>query len=363
MNHSTSDRLLKGHNFFGDPVYSPLAVFAESDGAAALCALVRQQLGPALGLYGIEFTKVQMAIRRALENLPRAPRALDLVDAEHEVEEVLRNGLCLPRQGDIRSRSLVPRARKCAAQVQAALARTGLLDRWQGRQLTVADVGCGDGLVAKSLREVMSGQLGRVYLADVKDYRDVDVEDGTTYPFILLPDDYDSLTLPHNIDLILLSTVLHHSAVPSSVLHACWKLVAKHPDRLGAIVVIESCIDIDETTLRSDLPRLAVDEPNRGHTSAGLLADPAVKSFLDLRGDCDQDGQRRYTTFIDWFYNRVLHKGVYVPCNFSTPSVWNDLFESLAEVSVQATYVEGFDQPIAPEFHTIHVLTCEGSRR
>jgi hypothetical protein len=189
---------------------------------------------------------------------------------------------------------------------------------------------------------------------EVKNYLSPDVKnavDAGSIAFVNLPPDYEQLALSQRnstvandqqFDIILLLTVLHHAQLPSRVFHACVEVAAP----MAAIVVIESCVGIDESDLEGGCADRSI--------QSNSLEDAVRKAFAYL----GLDEQLRYAAFVDWFYNRILHitNDVYVPCNFGTPEEWSELFGEFAGCEVSEPLHAGFDQPLVPEYHTIHVV-------
>ncbi len=154
------------------------------------------------------------------------------------------------------------------------------------------DIGAGDGKVGKAIQE----RQGRdVILVDVIDYNQTDLPLET----------YNGAELPmadKSADTSLLLTVLHHCDEPEKVLDETIRITK--PD--GRIILIESV-----------------------YTS-------------------EQD--RKLQTFLDWFYNRVLHDGVNCPYNFNSPEGWLKVFKDKGLEVVDQTDL-GRDQPTVPEHH------------
>ncbi len=180
----------------------------------------------------------------------------------------------------------------------------------------VLDLGCGDGKVGKLLRRDGLD----VVLADVYQHEHVPV---TGLPFQLLQRD-QRVADREKYDTTLLLTVLHHSDNPLQTLdHA-----VQATRRNGRVIVIESVYGIEDQT---DFGRLMSEQ------------------------------QFVVNVFFDHFYNRIIHyndvvdKKVNVPFNFNTPDEWRRIFEErgLRQVEMQCL---GIDQPLVPEYHTLHIL-------
>lgn len=195
---------------------------------------------------------------------------------------------------------------------------------------SVLDLGCGDARLAQLLEQ----DGFTLQLADV--YENLNVAK-SKLPFKLLG---QSETTPFNdsqFDNTLLLTVLHHSDNPIQVIQEARRVT--RPD--GKIIVIESVYGVDGEELSEN-----------ERTKA--------KGYLSLT----PEQQRRINIFFDHFYNRVIHytedptKKVNVPFNFNTPEMWESLFE---QNGLEQTGVKhlGVDQPLVPEYHTLHILTAK----
>ena len=202
----------------------------------------------------------------------------------------------------------------------AALVRRGrrILEQVAGHVLgpCVVDGGCGDGQVGHALKE----RGFQVSLVDVMNYLAPPVDLPVTLyaGYGPLPTDIPTA------DTTLLLTVLHHADDPLEVFN-------RFAERTrGRIVIIESVCGIDkDTRMPSPLTQLT-----------------AV-------------GQRKYATFIDWFYNRILHDGVPVPYNFGSPAEWRTAFRDSGWKVISEEDL-GIDQPIVPEHHVLFVLERDG---
>ena len=65
--------------------------------------------------------------------------------------------------------------------------------------------------------------------------------------------------------------------------------------------------------------------------------------------------QKQVNMFFDHFYNRILYRDVHCPFSFDTPDGWRSRFET-AGLREETRRLLGIDQPIVPEFHTLHVF-------
>lgn len=198
----------------------------------------------------------------------------------------------------------------------------------------ILDLGCGDALASGML-----GGLGEIVLADVMDYRDRSqrakefhvIREGRRLPFA-------SATF----DTVLLLTVFHHASDPLRLLREAVRVCR------GRLIVIESIFGVSASARFCPLP---------GRWTK-LARQPGVQTFVKL----GSNEQLAYCSFVDWFYNRILHADVPVPYHYNTPRRWRNLFraEGLREVGF---FHLGLDQPTVPEFHTLHVLEVDSTKK
>ena len=177
---------------------------------------------------------------------------------------------------------------------------------------SLLDVGAGDGMVAWNLRQFFKEHS----LVDVIDYLDSRVQ----LPFTSYREG-DPLPVSSPHDTAILINVLHHSDDPVNLLVETWKHTSQH------LIIIES-----------------------------VSGDPNRFGERDLPFCLDVDQQFQYTSFFDWFYNRVLHSDVPVPFNFAPPPVWENLF---AHHHMGLIYKQdlGIDVEIVPIHHYLFVLS------
>ncbi len=211
--------------------------------------------------------------------------------------------------------SIVPPAR-----LQSALWRRSQIIAEQVRPFVVgsslADIGCGDGLVAWCLK----ANVESIVLTDVHSYLDERIQ----FPFYGYSEGLP-LPLTERVDTSLLLTVLHHSEDPIKLLKET-KGITRH-----RAIVIESVFGVANDT----------------------ATPKSVLRTLDL------ERQLKYQTFLDWLYNRVFHDGVPVPFNFNTPAAWLQVFRDTGWEVEQAIDL-GVDQAIVPEHHFLFVLKPSG---
>jgi len=191
----------------------------------------------------------------------------------------------------------------------------------------VLDFGCGDGEVGRRLCDRL-----RVDLADVMDYRS---PESRGLPFTPLSEGTRAPYRDGHFDTVLALTVFHHCKDVRQAIHEAIRIATRR------VLVIESVFGIHPTTRLRVLDGI----DNNSDTSSEGTA------FALL----SREEQLAYCSFIDWFYNRVLHEGVPVPLNFNTPARWKKAFASAGAKQI-AMYHLGLDQVTVPEFHTLHIL-------
>lgn len=221
-----------------------------------------------------------------------------------DIEKLLHNKIQSKRSDQENvQKGMRQRARTIAGQIEKYL---------QGESL--ADVGCGHGLVAWSVRK----HFRDILLLDIVDYRDEDV----ALPFVR----YAGNELPpfeRSFDCSLLITVLHHATSPLELLNNVWEHTRRR------LIIIESVFGVGASKAASPLPNL------------------------------DQPTQLAYAVFCDWFYNRVLNQDISVPYNFNTPDNWRQIFRTLP-ATITAEEDLGVDLDIVPEHHFLFVLDKNG---
>ena len=175
---------------------------------------------------------------------------------------------------------------------------------------SLADVGCGHGLVSWAARD----RFKDILLLDILDYRDPDV----SLPFRMYSQT-DAPPFERSFDCTLLITVLHHAIAPLELLKIVWGCTRQR------LIIIESVFGVTGKSTDSPLPQF------------------------------DTPTQLCYAVFCDWFYNRVLNQDVSVPYTFNTPEKWREIFRKLpATIAAEADL--GVDLDIVPEHHFIFVL-------
>lgn len=316
-------------NYFGFDKHSPVAIFDPKH--QKVCDFVRSQLNPL-------FKDSEKSPDEIFQKIKDCLTTHELERAEKELNQLFE----IDKQDGSTSGQLLIRADNIFKQIVTPIKT---LANGSNTAIDIIDVGCGDGLVSHLLRTNAKDNnlnIGKTWLADTYDYRNSALRNNE-YPFILLNEYYSSIdTQGRGFDCVLLLTVLHHSLNPKEIFKASCKILKPN----GIVIIIESCIGITRHFV----------EATKSVTGKSILEDnkqkTAVEEFLKL----SEDEQFLYATFIDWFYNRVLHKVVKVPYNFTTPGDWDERLSRIDNMEHLGTYCEGFDQITVPEFHTLHVF-------
>lgn len=222
---------------------------------------------------------------------------VSLGEFENELQSLV-NSIVSPHQ--LRS-ALEQRSQIIAGQVRPFIVGNSL-----------ADIGCGDGMVAWHLRDCAK----KIILADVHLYLD----DRIQFPFYSYSEG-EPIPFSDIMDTTLLLTVLHHSENPVRLLHDTHRVTRRRA------IVIESVFDVDR---KPEHP-------------------------VSILRKLDRERQFKYQTFLDWLYNRVFHDGVPVPFNFNTPTDWVRIFNETGW-QVEHKMDLGIDIPIVPEHHFLYVL-------
>jgi ubiquinone/menaquinone biosynthesis C-methylase UbiE len=256
---------------------------------------VERYLNKALSLVGLNDEAVGQFKRLALQKARED-------DTTVAYEYSLKNGLNSRLSRD-REKALLDRANIVYKQISPYLSGDSLLD-----------IGCGNGLIS---------HLARAHFQKKIQLLDVVSQVMPTLDLPFLPyNEGDPLPVANNsFDTVLLIAVLHHSADPEKLLKLAWGAARKR------LIIIESVVGVH------DVPQ------------------PATYELAK----CSDADQIAYAAFIDWFYNRVLHDGVSVPYNFTTPEDWRITFMK-HEMPLIKTDHFGQDMDIGPEYHILFVL-------
>lgn len=193
---------------------------------------------------------------------------------------------------------------------------------------SVLDYGCGDGRVAKLIN---TEKQREVWLTDVYEHRHVEEAGLNFRPF---KQGAASPFQDEQFDNTLALTVFHHSNNPVESLRD----VVRVTKTGGRVIVTESVYGVDG----QELPKAAQSK---------------IKRYLALTAE----QQMKVNMYFDHFFNRVLNYSpnqqtkVNVPFNFNTPKNWQTIFRQNGLKQETLLHL-GWDQPTAPEYHTLHVL-------
>jgi SAM-dependent methyltransferase len=270
--------------------YYPLAAARSAD-IRQLLQLYLIDVLTALGYYDTGQVSTQL--------LDTIGRSDELFGAEEYCKRVL----------GVRGRSHIPR--------ELARARADVYIEQIGPWVegsSVLDLGCGNGLIGKGLRQRYGCD---VTFADTIAYADSDVElvriTGDTLPF----EDC-------SFDAVLMITALHHMRNPIGELSDAARL-ARH-----RIVVKESVVGVSPGTAER--------------------SNEMTHRFERLR----YEEQLFYTCFVDWFYNRVLETGIDTPFAFRPTAEWLDVLAKVGDVGAVVNL--GIDDFLGALYHVLIVI-------
>jgi ubiquinone/menaquinone biosynthesis C-methylase UbiE len=191
------------------------------------------------------------------------------------------------------------------------------------------DYGCGDGQVS----ELIAKNKGiEVTLTDVYEHKNVKA---TSLPFKLFRQGEKAPFQDAEFSNVLAITVFHHSSNPAQSIRD----VARITKSGGRVIVVESVFGVDGKQLPPEMQQ-------------------KIAGYIHLSAE----QQRLLNVFFDHFYNRILtyspnpETKVNVPFNFNTPDNWKQLFAQNGLKQEEVVHL-GLDQQIAPEYHTLHILT------
>jgi Methyltransferase domain len=244
-----------------------------------------------------EFTLPNVAIEQLIEQISAESMRASAGAYDRQLQELLFDK-CDKEKVRI---SLDQRARHVAAQIKPFLRGASLLD-----------IGTGDGMVACNIQENFKRHL----LVDVVDYLDPRVQ----LPFERYDEGSKIPTDDRSHDTAILTNVLHHSLDPMHLLRESWRVTEQR------LIIIESV-----------------------YADATRLNELTVPFCLSARD------QFVYTSFFDWFYNRVLHSDVPVPFNYLSPQRWEQIFAD-CEMRIAFRQDLGIDVEIVPIHHFLYVL-------
>lgn len=194
---------------------------------------------------------------------------------------------------------------------------------------SVLDLGCGDGRVGELIYNNNPRVMG-VDLADIYKHPNID---NVNLKFHLFGEKDEVPFRDSKFSNTLALTVFHHSNYPLKTIKESHRVTRPG----GRLLALESVYGVS----------------NKGKAGDELHN---AKSYLSL----NPEQQRLLNIFFDHFYNRIIHYSenpkmkIKVPFNFRTPEGWNEVFEKNG-FEIEDCINLGLDQPVVPEYHTLHV--------
>lgn len=287
-----SEEAIMKTNYWGLQIPTPQSAILRS----SLQSQVDAYLSKVLGIMGLSADHIEQCRSLLIE----ARTEDSLGDCEKKLKQFLAGKVRAHRETD----ALEQRASIITDQIRQYVIGDSILD-----------VGCGNGRIARNLKDGKS----RVQLVDVVKY----VPDSFKLPFAEWREGQD-FPISDTFDTVLLLTVLHHSSEPLELLKLAWKAARRR------LIIIESVVGVHKP------------EPSAPYE---------LLSFID-------EDQIAFAAFVDWFYNRVLHDDVPVPYNFTSPQRWQSVFID-NEMPLRKVIHLGQDIEIGPEYHVLFVLDKE----
>jgi len=273
-----------------------------------------------------------------IEELAKVNQNRSSLDVEHEVERKLH--FSQNQNGFVHNR-LSERCYRIKDQIIASINDLTLTFSPTDK---ILDVGAGSGLITQLVKHEL--EINYALLTDVVDYRYPEVRSSRGIDFKLFKQPFNKIETDQKFQVAITTNTLHHCDHPKEV----FKTMASYLEPGSILFVIESCIGIDKDYVKSNLHSTKIPCQTLYHENGSIQSDQL--EYLDLTNE----EKMIYGIFFDWIYNRVfLNENINVPYNFGHPEDWNIYFES-SNFEVLKTYLMGFDQPAALEFHTLHVL-------
>lgn len=324
----------KGNNCFNYKKFSPLILF--SDKYKHLKEEIRRDA--VKYLFADKSRMFDEIERVSREELAKASQNINAHDIELEVERKLHYS---QNQNGFVNNRLKERCYRIKEQIFAAIDDLGLIFSPTDK---ILDVGAGSGLITQLVKHEL--ELNYALLTDVVDYRYPEVRNTRGIDFKVFRHPFSRIDTDLKFKVGIITNTLHHCDHPKDVFTTMAGCFEK-----GAILfVIESCIGVDQKYIEANTDSYKIPYQTL-YDESGLLQKDQL-DYLNLKND----EKMIYGIFFDWLYNRVfLNENINVPYNFGHPEDWNKNFEE-NNFECLKTYLMGFDQPAALEFHTLHVL-------
>jgi 2-polyprenyl-3-methyl-5-hydroxy-6-metoxy-1,4-benzoquinol methylase len=329
-----NSKLYKGVNCFGYKKYSPLIVFTDE-----YKELKEKIKADAIKYLFAEKNYIFDEIEKeCISELAKIDGNANSLDIELEVEG--RIHFSQNQNGFVQNR-LNERCYRIKKQILAGIADLNLKFTHKDKML---DVGAGSGLITHLVKNELD--LNYALLTDVVDYRYKEVLSDTGIEFKIFRNPFNKIDTDQKFQISIITNTLHHCDHPKEVFNT----MAKYLEKGAILFVIESCVGIDKEYVISNTHSKKIPYQTLYDENGSIYQDQI--DYLNL---CNED-KMIYGIFFDWLYNRVfLNENINVPYNFGHPEDWNVHFKN-NQFEILKTYLMGFDQPAALEFHTLHIL-------
>jgi 2-polyprenyl-3-methyl-5-hydroxy-6-metoxy-1,4-benzoquinol methylase len=326
--------LYKGKNCFGYEKYSPLILFTDK-----YKHLKEEIRSDAVKYLFADKSHIFDEIEKVCkEELTRAGKSQSSLDIELEVERKLH--FSQNQNGFVQNR-LKERCYRIKEQILASVSDLNLTFSPTDK---ILDVGAGSGLITQLVKHEL--ELNYALLTDVVDYRYPEVRNTRGIDFKVFKHPFNKIETDQKFQVAMITNTLHHCDHPNDV----FKTMAGYLDTGAILFVIESCIGVNEEYVKSNSHSVKI--PYQTLYADSNLLNKDQQEYLEL----SNEDKMIYGIFFDWLYNRVfLNENINVPYNFGHPEDWNVHFKN-SSFEVLRTYLMGFDQPAALEFHTLHIL-------
>ncbi len=294
-------------NTFGCEIPSIKEIVSDSNVKETIATM----LTDVLNYLDYEPSKSQNIVKHCLETALLCPSPEEYEEQAYRIIEAEKIAQRIPAK-------LFERANIMCQQISPYLLPGNLLD-----------YGCGDGQVSELI--IKKGTCRCANLTDVYEHSHIKA---MGLPFKLFTQGGKAPFSDAEFSNVLALTVFHHSSNPVESI----KDVSRVTKQSGRVIVVESVYGVDGKQLPRDMQQ-------------------KIAGYLSLSAE----QQRIVNVFFDHFYNRIISYNpnpatkVNVPFNFNTPDNWHQLFAEQGLEQERVVHL-GLDQPLAPEYHTLHVL-------